>query len=309
MRRCPITYEIIDDNVHYSRKGLNQLSRRLTDLSPLPLTASEQRQEAGARSDKMSIQGMQPKLSAILNIKKGRFEIVDRNGKYILKPQCEFEEIPQNEAITMTMAGMIGIEVPVHGLLFSKDGSFTYFIKRFDRTPRKGKLQVEDFAQLSGESRETKYRSSIEKVASIIEKHTSFPVVEKVKLFTRTLFAYLIGNEDMHLKNFSLIVRDDKVELSPAYDLVNSTIALPRAKEELALPLNVKKSKIKRSDLIDYFGMQRLGLTKATIDDILAVIDAAMPKWFDLIQQSFLSARMKENYMALLKNRSEVLEL
>jgi serine/threonine-protein kinase HipA len=71
-----------------------------------------------------------------------------------------------------------------------------------------------------------------------------------VKLFARTLFSFLAGNEDMHLKNFSLIARGEKVELTPAYDLVNTTIALRAAREELALPLQGKKSKLTRNDLL-----------------------------------------------------------
>lgn len=303
MNRCPITYEPLKGDEHYSKEGLKKLSRHLSDLKPIPLTAKEQRMEAAIRAEKMSIQGVQPKLSAILNIKEASFEIVDRNGKYILKPQCEYDELPENEALTMSLADMAGIEIPVHGLLYSKDNSFTYFIRRFDRTGRKDKVHVEDFAQLSGESRETKYDSSMEKVAKVIASICTFPVVENAKFFRRTLFSYLIGNEDMHLKNFSLILRDGKVELSPAYDLVNSTIVLPRASEELALPLGGKKSNLKREDLIDYFGIKRLGLNMRTIDEILAKFSSVIPEWKILIANSFLSKKMAEKYLGVLEER------
>jgi serine/threonine-protein kinase HipA len=203
----------------------------------------EQRQEAIERVGKMSIQGIHKKLSAQLKIKEQRFEIVDQKGNYILKPQSDiYPELPENEAITMTLAETIGLEVPIHGLVYSKDNSMTYFIKRFDRKAYHKKLALEDFTQLLGEGRHTKYKSSMEKVISVVEEFCIFPKIEFVKLFKLSLFNFLIGNEDMHLKNFSLITKDRKIYLSPAYNLLNSSIAQKNIKEEIALPLNGKKT-------------------------------------------------------------------
>lgn len=307
MNRCPITYEPIEEGLRYSARGLRLLSRNLKQLQPLPFSAEQQREQAGARAEKMSVQGVQPKLSAVLNVKEGRFDIVDRNGRFILKPQCDFREVPENEALTMTLAETIGIEVPVHGLLYSSDESFTYFIRRFDRTGRGKKAHTEDFAQLSGQSRETKYRSTMERVTQVIQDFCTFPMVENVKLFRLTIFSFLIGNEDMHLKNFSIISKEGKIELSPAYDLVNSTIALPNAREELALPLKGKKSNLSRADLVDYFAAERLGLTESAVEDVLTQIREALPGWEDLIGASFLSDGMKESYRELLNKRRVIL--
>ena len=150
MNRCPITYEPLAGDASYSPKGLKLLNRNLTSLAPLEFTAEQQRQEAISRAGKMSIQGLQLKLSTVLRITQGRFEIVDRGGQYILKPQSlDFPELPENEDLTMRMAAAVGIEVPLHGLVRSIDNSFAYFIKRFDREGRE-RLPVEDFAQLSG---------------------------------------------------------------------------------------------------------------------------------------------------------------
>jgi len=172
MKRCPITYEVINEQDNYSQRGLRLLSPQLKNLRPLDLSADEQRQEATDRVGKMSVQGVQKKLSAQLKVKYGHFEIVDQKGHYILKPQSEiYPELPENEAITMSLANMIGLEVPAHGLVYSKDDSMTYFIKRFDRVGHNKKLAVEDFAQLSGEDRHTKYSSSMEKIISIVEKY------------------------------------------------------------------------------------------------------------------------------------------
>jgi serine/threonine-protein kinase HipA len=306
MNRCPITYEDCGDE-RYSERGLRLLDRRLTKLEELPYSAEEQRQEAIRRVDKMSIQGIQHKLSARLNIKDGRFDVVDSGGRFILKPQSSmYRELPENEAITMKLAALAGIEVPLAGLVYSSDGSLTYFIKRFDREGRR-KVAVEDFAQLSGKTRDTKYDSSMEQVVALIEKFTTFPFLEKIKLFRLTLFNFLIGNKDMHLKNFSVIRRDGKVELSPAYDLLNTTIAIGGAVEEIALPLNGKKRKLTAGILLDYFGRERLRLPDHVSAATVEELGRAWPTWHDLLSRSFLSAGMRERYLSLLEARKNIL--
>ncbi|MCW8444712.1 lpg2370 family Dot/Icm T4SS effector [Fluoribacter gormanii] len=306
MKRCPITYDVISDQENYSQRGLHLLSPQLKNLSPLDLSADEQRQEAIARVGKMSIQGVQKKLSAKLKIKEKCFEIVDQKGHYILKPQSEiYPELPENEAITMTLAKTIGLEVPVHGLVYSKDNSLTYFIKRFDRIGHNKKLALEDFAQLSGEDRHTKYKSSMEQVIAVIEQFCTFPKIEYVKLFKLTLFNFLVGNEDMHLKNFSLITKDRKISISPAYDLLNSTIAQKNPKEELALPLKGKKNNLIKSDFLKYFAIEKLGLNQNVIDGIIQEFHQVIPKWQVLIGFSFLSQPMQEKYLELLEQRCE----
>lgn len=305
--RCPITYEECGQD-RYSDRGVKKLSPRLETLNDFPYSAEEQVMEAVARASKMSIQGVQPKLSARLNIKKSVFEIVDTGGQYIFKPQTtSYKEVPENEDLTMRLAESIGIEAPLHGLLYSKDESLTYFIRRFDRLGRNRKIPVEDFAQLSGKNRDTKYSSSMEKVASIIEEFCTFPAIEKYKLFNLTLFCFLIGNEDMHLKNFSIIRRGIKVELSPAYDLLNSTIVINSA-EQLALPLNGKKNKFRKEDFIDYFAINRLRLTPKVINQTFRRIADAYPVWMDLIQKSFLTAGMKKSYLELLRSRYDIFD-
>lgn len=310
MKRCPITYEIIPGNANYSSRGLKLLSPKLKDLHSLALSAAEQRMEAVALAGKMSIQGVQTKLSAQLKIKEECFEIVDQYGHYILKPQSEsFPELPQNEAVTMSLAKMINLEVPAHGLVYSKDNSMTYFIKRFDRVGHNKKLAIEDFAQLLNEDRDTKYESSMEKVIYVVSAFCTFPKIEFVKLFKLTLFNFIVGNEDMHLKNFSLITRDKKVFLSPAYDLLNSTIAQKNVKEEMALPLNGKKNNLTRRDFLEYFALNRLGLNTKVIEDVMQEIQEAIPHWKQLIKISFLSEKMQEKYLDLLEERCERLKL
>ena len=132
--RCPISFQILpntDDascgnaeGLKYSSEGLRQLSPRLSDLLPFPYSAEEQRQEAALRMQKMSIQGVQPKLSARLNIAQKAFELMDTDGTFILKPQHNiFSQLPENEALTMRLAQVAAIEVPLHGMVYSQDDS------------------------------------------------------------------------------------------------------------------------------------------------------------------------------------------
>jgi serine/threonine-protein kinase HipA len=308
MNRCPITYELCGER-KYSLKGLKFLSPKLIALNDLEFTQEELIRESAARAIKLSIQGVQPKLSAQLNISKNKFEFVDRFGTYILKPQnLLYPELPQNEDLTMRLAEVIDIEIPFHGMVYSKEGELTYFIKRFDRYGKHKKLSVEDFAQLSGKSRDTKYDYSMEKLAVLIDKYCTFPALEKVKLFRLSVFNYLIGNEDMHLKNYSIITHDDKIELSPAYDLLNTSIALTNPEEEFALPLNGKKRKLNKTDLVEYWGRQRLKLSEKSIGNTLDLINASYEKWNKLIEISFLSRAMKDKYYHLLEKRKSVLQ-
>jgi len=307
--RCPITYEPLPEGRSYSIKGLKQLDRRLTDLLDLPFSAEEQRQEVLRRAGKMSVQGVQLKLSAVLNARLQRFELVDRGGKFLLKPpSTDYAELPENEDLTMRLAAQVGIEIPFHGLVRAKDGSLTYFIKRFDRVGRKDRVPMEDFAQLTGNSRDTKYDSSMEKVSKVLDMCT-FPALERAKLFKRTIFSFLVGNEDMHLKNFSLISRDEKQELSPAYDLLNSTLALAgAAKEEMALPLHGKRSKLTRKDLLEYFPSY-LKLPDKLVVDVMDDFKSSLPVWKELISISFLKEESKQEYAGLLAERAGRLEL
>jgi len=307
MNRCPITYTPCGNN-RYSADGLKLLSAELVSLQDIEYTAEEQRAEAYTRASRMSIQGVQPKLSAKLSIKDGKFDIVDKGGRYILKPQHQlYSEMPENEDLTMRLAGETGLEVPLHGLIWSKDNTLTYFIKRFDRKGHNDKVAVEDFAQLAGLSRDTKYEYSMERIVMLIDAYCTFPAIEKIKLFKLVIFNYLTGNEDMHLKNFSIITEDNKVLLSPVYDLINTTIEYKKQVEEIALPLNGKKKNLTRSILVDYFGKERCELTTRSIENVLETISSSISGWRKLIDISFLSDEMKRKYHDLLDARLKIL--
>jgi serine/threonine-protein kinase HipA len=310
IKRCPITYEEIVGNEYYSSRGLYLLSPSLRQLDTFPYTIKEQLLEARQRAEKISIQGVQPKLSAILDLKKNRFVVADRDGTFILKPQNPFyEQLPENEDLSMKLASLV-IETPLHGMIYCADHSLTYFIRRFDRDKRnKKKLPLEDFTQLAQVSRNNKYDYSMEKLAKLVDLYCSFPLIEKTKLLYRVLLNYLIGNEDMHLKNFSLLTVANVIQLAPAYDFVNTTIVMPVVKEEIALPLHGKKNNLTKKDIIDYYGYQCLQLPPSVINKILRDFTKILPECESIIKISFLNEVFKKKYLNLFLSRATKLEL
>ena len=302
-------------DARYSKAGLRTLSPNLAALDDFPYDARRQRREAVVRAGNMSIQGVQPKLSVRLDAKAGVFVIVDRGGRFVVKPQHEiYPNLPENEGLTMHLARLAGIEVPVCGLVRCADGSWSYFVRRFDRIGRKGKVAVEDFAQLAGLSRDTKYDFSMERLVGLLDLHCTFPAIEKVKLLKRSLFNFLVGNEDMHLKNFSLVVRNGKVELAPAYDYLNTTVAFlalgkpMQTLEEIALPLRGKKRRLRGKDWIGYYANERLRLPHRVIERVRQELLAALPAWRRRIADCFLPADQKTHYLTLVAERLDALE-
>lgn len=308
MYRCPITYEILDHK-GYSLQGLKKIHKDLTLLNPLPFNRQSFLLEAALRANKMSIQGVQPKLSAVFSLKDACFKIVDSGGDFILKPPNIFPELPENEAVSMRLAAMIGIQVPTCGLVYMNDGNLAYFIKRFDRVPKGRRLAVEDFAQLLNAKRRTKYDSSVERVITVIDNYCTFPLVEKLEFFNRFVFNFIIGNEDMHLKNYSLIENQGKRTLAPAYDFVNSTIVLRNSIEQSALPLKGKKSNFNANILFEYLAKERLNLNDSIIIKVKDAFRKVVPDWIKTIDACFLSETMKDEYKNLIIQRTKLLNI
>ena len=197
--------------------------------------------EAQKMVGRMSISGVQPKLSVIHERKKRLLTVVDTGGTYILKPQTDrFISLPENENLCMCIAAIYGIDVPSHGLLPLMDGRLAYVVKRFDRLKDGSKLQQEDFQQLL--QTDDKYSGSYEKIANLIKRYSDTPGLDLVNLFERALLFFVLGNGDAHLKNFSLI-KDEPAgyHISPAYDIVNSRLAMPDEREEMCLSIQGKK--------------------------------------------------------------------
>lgn len=255
-----------------------------------------------------SLTGVQPKLSLNLHKHEGsnRLTIVGLWGDFIFKPQTDaYPELPENEDLTMHLAEAARIKVVPHSLIHLADGSLGYITRRIDRTKKGEKIDMEDMCQLTLHPTEYKYKSSCEQIAKAIAAYSSTPRLDLVNFMQVLLFSFVTGNNDMHLKNFSLYRPKALYQLSPAYDLLNVAIANPKDKEEMALSINGKKAQIK----LAYFlkASDTMGIEQRVTLGLINGLRNAMPAWIDLINNSFLSDEMKQNYLDLISRRMDVL--
>ena len=255
-----------------------------------------------------SLTGVQPKLSLNLHKHEGsnRLTIVGLWGDFIFKPQTDaYPELPENEDLTMHLAEAARIKVVPHSLIHLADGSLGYITRRIDRTKKGEKIDMEDMCQLTLHPTEYKYKSSCEQIAKAIAAYCSTPRLDLVNFMQVLLFSFVTGNNDMHLKNFSLYRPKALYQLSPAYDLLNVAIANPKDKEEMALSINGKKARIKLADFLK--ASDTMGIEQRVTLGLINGLRNAMPAWIDLINNSFLSDDMKQNYLDLISRRMDVL--
>ena len=264
----------------YTRANIKELAREI-------VTAST------------TVTGVQAKLS--LDISRGhtgepqRFTIVGLWGRFILKPQTDrFANLPENEDLTMHMAEAAGIKTVPHSLIRFADGELCYLTRRVDRTKNGAKIAMEDMCQLSERLTEDKYKGSYERIAKLIRRYSSAPLLDVVNFWEVVLFSWLTGNADMHLKNFSLFRPANDYMLTPAYDLLSTALAMPEDDEELALTLNGKKKRIKREDF--EIAMRDSGLEEKAISNLFLRFSKAIPKWHELITESFLPLNLQKAY-------------
>lgn len=257
----------------------------------------------------VTITGVQPKLSVDLKKEKGgekRFTIVGLWGGYILKPQTEqYANLPENEDLTMHLARLAKINTVPHSLIRFKDGSLAYITKRIDRDKKGNKIPMEDMCQLTEKLTEQKYKGSHEQIAKKIVEFSAYPVLDLINYVEILLFCYLTGNADMHLKNFSLYKKIKETTLTPAYDLLSTKLIIPEDTEELALTLNGKKRKLKRSDFDNL--LKTMKVEDKVIENTYNKFRKVLPLWYDFIDISFLPNQMKIDYKALIEHRSSIL--
>ena len=213
-------------------------------------------QKAQKLTGKLSISGVQPKLSMKFDKKRNSLTPAAEGGEYILKPQINaFLNIPENEQCCMDIAAEFKIDVPLHCLVPLKDGSLAYIVKRFDREAGV-KIHQEDFFQIL--EAEDKYKGSVEQIGRKLKEISAAPGYDTQLFFERVLFNFIIGNGDAHLKNYSITYKDkETVRLAPAYDIVCSKLAIPDEADS-ALTINGKNNKLKREDfdkLADYLNI------------------------------------------------------
>lgn len=255
-------------------------------------------------SSKKNITGVQSKLSLGLSKNKDRLTVVDYPLGYIIKPETEtFIDIARAEFLNMLMAKSCHIDTVPNGLIKNKDGSYVYITKRIDRD-NGNKIHMEDFCQLSMLQTERKYSGSYERVGKLIKQYSTHGNKDLSDYFYLLLFNYVSCNSDMHLKNFSLIEKED-IYLSPFYDLLPVNIIYPKDKEEVALTLNGKKKNITRNDFIK-LGFN-IGLNDKVITNLINEIKKYKDIFIDLINDSLITKEHKEEYIKELTRRMDLL--
>jgi len=309
--KCLICYKPLDKlEIDYHKKCL----KNVFGLKQIPsININEQEFKKYAKElieANISITGVQPKLSLWLEESKQniRFTIVDNKSNYIIKPQSEvYPALPENEDLCMHLASELNIQTAKHSLIKTSSGNLAYITQRFDRK-KDVKLSSEDLCQLTETLTEHKYRGSYEKTGTVIRKYSSQAGFDALSYFELVLFSFIIGNADMHLKNFSMLENiDDHFTLSPAYDLLSTFLVINNESEQLSLTINGKKNKIK---LKDFDALAKsLSLNEKQKENIYQKFLKKEKdiKWW--IKNSFLPENHKEKLQNLIDTRLKILKV
>lgn len=256
----------------------------------------------------LTVPGVQKKMSLHLDNSGAtpRLTLVNYPTGYILKPQTkEYPCLPEAEYLVMQMAEKAKIKTVPHALIRIKaqDNALAYITKRIDR--RDGKmLAMEDFCQLDGRLTEDKYKGSYERCAKIIRKYSSRAGLDITELFIRVVFSFIVGNSDMHLKNFSLIETDENSGsyiLSDAYDMLPVNTVNPADTEQTALTLNGKKRNLHRNDFLKF--ADACQIDRAVAGKIIDRMKGYESEFIRKTEQSYLTDELKDNLNSLITQR------
>jgi len=263
---------------------------------------SEISQKAQQLAGKLSISGVQPKLSVSVDKKKNILIPMAENGEYILKPQTfAFPNIPENEECCMNIAEELNIDVPLHCLIPLKDESLAYIVKRFDRQKNE-KIHQEDFAQIL--ERTDKYSGSVEQIGQKLKEISQAPGYDTQLLFERVVLNFLLGNGDAHLKNYSIFYKGkNNIRLTPAYDIVCSKLVIPD-EEDSAITINGKKNKLQRQDfdkLAEYLNIP-IKIRYEKFSDKFSKIKK-------IVESSSLNKEKQQQFLAIIKERIAALDV
>ncbi|HYG40566.1 MAG TPA: HipA domain-containing protein [Cytophagales bacterium] len=308
MPKCLYCYQELDTNntdyhpkcikAFYGTKSAPVLPYRLDEMEKLAKEAVEL---------SITVPGVQPKLSlgwiknTLENGHNGRLTIMDAlEGLYILKPQnVQYEQMPENEHLSMKLAELFKIEVVPSNMIRLASGELCYLTKRIDRKKDLSKIHMIDFLQIL--ELEDKYLGTMENLGKTIGELSVNTLLDKLRFFELSLFNFIIGNNDMHLKNFSMWLSEMGWVLSPAYDLLNVKIVLPKDEDDIALLLGGKKKNFNKK-YFDKFG-ETLKLNNKQINSVYKKLDSWLIKAIQLIDDSFLNEKNKHQYKEIISQR------
>lgn len=299
--RCLYCYNSLDNNGDFHAKC--SLEFFGTEEPPVLGYSLDQMNELAKEviERSVAVPGVQPKLSLSIlddvdSTESSRLTVVGAlGGNYIFKPpSSDYPEMPQNEHLTMRIAEAFGISIVQSSLIRLASGELSYITKRIDRTSKGDKIHMLDMFQITEAF--DKYKSSMEKIGRALDAYSQNKGLDKIFFFELALFSFITGNNDMHLKNFSMILREDKWLLAPAYDLLNVAIVNPTDTEEMALTVNGKKNKLAKADF-KALG-ENMGLTNKQISGVFDRMISNKKNALQWIEKSFLSNDMREKYLA-----------
>jgi serine/threonine-protein kinase HipA len=306
MAICGICLEDTPGTDRYHEACIQELfgTQTVPDLGDIELSTLYRL--AAEMAGKMSISGVQEKVSLALSVDKASLQIAANGGRYILKPEpAMYSSLPPNEHVTMLLARLAEIDTPPFGLMWLKDQTPAYIIKRFDRLDDGSKLAVEDFCQLSGSRLRDKYKGSGEKCVRLLKQFASEPIIEVRRLFKLLLFSWWVSNGDHHLKNLSIMTdKDGRRRLAPAYDLVSTRLVNPKDLD-LAIPINGQKQKLTRGKWLafaEYCGLEKKASMRLLADQVECLVPATR-----LINRSFLPDKKKQQYVEILNVNTNIL--
>ena len=261
-----------------------------------------------------TVPGVQKKLSLHLSHEKGRprLTLVDYPTGFIVKPQTEnYPFLPESEYLAMSMARITGIKTVPFALLKTNENGFVYITKRIDRKINGNNLEqfaMEDFCQLDNRLTADKYKGSYERCAKVIMRYSDSDGLDLTELLLRLVFSFVIGNSDMHLKNFSLIETNpgsERYHLSEAYDMLPVNIIIPEDKEEFALTINGKKQNIRRKDFLVF--AENSGINPKSAEKIIFKVISMKDNYLKFCNESYLPDNMKSQMMTMICKRIGVL--
>lgn len=312
----------------FCRSCSQRLFSKANFSAMLKFTLSSIAQGTNQNTRRISISGAQAKYS--LRIVSKELEPTDNNGTYILKPSTNmqfrlFADMPANEHITMQMAKQIfKLNVAESALLRFTTGEYTYLTKRFDIRNDGSKILQEDLAQTAGLSSDAngsnfKYESlSYEEIAYILKQHVSASPIAIEQFFKVLLFNYLVCNGDAHIKNFSIYSphQDGVYELTPAYDLINTSLHADDFRTALDLFKDEENYNGKffkdngfygASDFLEF--ARRIGIVEKRAQKFILDITAHIPEMDEMLDKSFLSDEAKVLYKERIRDRAKALSL
>ena len=299
-------------------------SRRVSMMLDFDLDTQHHTEEMTLAMQRISVSGVQEKFPAVVDGGRIRLAAEGERSTHILKPAPwdatlgERWQIPANEHLTMQIASEVyNIPVAAHGLCTTPSGHPVYITRRFDISPDRSKYPMEDMATLIGRSEAIggtafKYNGSYMEIAQCIRRYIPAWMVEMERFFELVVFNYIYANGDAHLKNFSIILIDGGYRLTPAYDLMNTSLHV--RDEDFALDGGLSPD-MPRSNIyqhtghpcrqdFEWFGHE-IGLVSTRIQRILDKYMSVPDKTRKLVTQSHLTEKLQRSYLRIVNERSQ----